>query len=190
FSTLLGAAHVLRGDKRVAFLITGDGAKLESLRQRVTEARLDSFCFQPYQPPQLLADSLAAADVHLISLLPALEGLIVPSKLYGILAAGRPVVFIGDLDGEVARVLRNHACGVSVGIGDSEGLAAELTAMADSPEHCMRLGRQGRHLAVTQYSAEGSAFRWGQLLADIAPAVGSVTDFERPTKQGASAGPA
>ncbi|MFX6876802.1 hypothetical protein ABTH39_19765, partial [Acinetobacter baumannii] len=80
---------------------------------------LPQFHFQSYQPRELLADSLAAADVHLISLLPALEGLIVPSKLYGILAAGRPTIFIGDTEGEVAKVLREHDCGVTVGIGAS-----------------------------------------------------------------------
>ena len=52
-----------------------------------------------------------AADVRLVSLLPELEGLIVPSKVYGILAAGRPAIFIGDTHGEVATLLHAHGCG-------------------------------------------------------------------------------
>ena len=68
---------------------------------RIRAEGLASFYFQGYQPAALLSDSLAAADVHFVSLLPALEGLIVPSKVYGILAAGRPAVFVGDPAGDV-----------------------------------------------------------------------------------------
>ncbi len=104
FETLIGAAVLLRADPRFAFLITGGGAKAEGVRNSVQSLGLESFFFQNYQPAELLSDSLAAADAHFVSLLPALEGLIVPSKLYGILAAGRPVVFIGDLAQRAGKV--------------------------------------------------------------------------------------
>ena len=171
FDTLLGAARLLREDARFAFLITGGGAKVASLRQAVESDRLESFHFLPHQPADLLSDSLAAADAHLISLLPALEGLIVPSKLYGILAAGRPAVFIGDLDGEVARVLREHECGIAVAVGDSSRLATELRCMLDSPGTLERVGRNARRLAEQRYTSEHAAANWSHLLGTIAPAV-------------------
>ena len=82
--------------------------------------------FLPYQPRDTLEDSLAAGDVHLVSLLPALEGLIVPSKLYGILAAGRPLIFIGDSGGDIGRVIERTQCGRLVRVGDSTALENTL----------------------------------------------------------------
>jgi glycosyltransferase involved in cell wall biosynthesis len=106
FDTMVAAAEQLREEAVFAFLIVGGGARISALRARVAALGLTSFRFVPYRPRVALADALAAADVHLACLLPNLEGLIAPSKIYGILAAGRPAVFIGDPDGEVAGVLR------------------------------------------------------------------------------------
>ncbi|HEX8299356.1 MAG TPA: hypothetical protein VF594_09375, partial [Rubricoccaceae bacterium] len=70
--------------------------------------------FLPFQPAERLAESLGAADVHLVAMDEALAGLVVPSKLYGALAAGRPVVFVGPEQSEAARLIREHACGTVV----------------------------------------------------------------------------
>jgi colanic acid biosynthesis glycosyl transferase WcaI len=169
FETLLGAARLLRNDRRVSFLITGGGAKAAALRETVRAEQLSSFHFLPYQPAHLLSDSLAASDVHLVSLLPALEGLIVPSKLYGILAAGRPAVFIGDPDGEVARVIRRHDCGVAVGVGDSSRLAAELRTLSEAPMRLEALSANARRLAMSHYTTEHAVAAWSGLLKSIAP---------------------
>ena len=109
--TLIGAAVALRAEESVRFLFVGGGALMEELRVRVARLGLTSFQFLPYQPRAELADSLGAPDVHLASLNPALEGLIVPSKFYGILAVARPVIFIGDPDGELARIIGEGRCG-------------------------------------------------------------------------------
>jgi hypothetical protein len=58
-----------------------------------------------------LSQSLGAADVHLVSLLPEMEGLIVPSKFYGVAAAGRSAIFVGDPDGEIAKIIHSEDCG-------------------------------------------------------------------------------
>ena len=171
FSTLLDAARALREDPQIAFLITGGGAKLQELRQMVERERLDNFHFQPYQPPELLADSLAAADVHLVSLLPALEGLIVPSKIYGILAAGRPALFIGDPDGEIARLIRDHHCGVTVRVGESEQLTAALRALRDDPVRLGAMGSQARSLALSRYTSEHAVSEWLTMLLAVAPQI-------------------
>ena len=170
FDTLLGAARLLRSEPRFAFLITGAGARAEALKQAVAAEGLDSFVFQPFQPAAMLGDSLAAADVHLVSLLPALEGLIVPSKVYGVLAAGRPTIFVGDPDGEIAHLLRDHDCGVVVRTGDSAQLAAQLRALSDAPAHVERMGTRARELALQRYTAEHAVAEWLGVLTDIAPA--------------------
>jgi colanic acid biosynthesis glycosyl transferase WcaI len=171
FETLIGAARLLRTDPRFAFLITGGGAKAEAVRNSVQSLGLDSFFFQSYQPAELLSDSLAAADAHFVSLLPALEGLIVPSKLYGILAAGRPVVFVGDPGSDLAKLVREQRCGVVVAVGDSEGLAAELRALRDDPGRLESMGARARELALARYTKEHAVAEWLALLDVIAPSV-------------------
>jgi colanic acid biosynthesis glycosyl transferase WcaI len=170
FDTLIGAARLLRTDPHFAFLITGAGAKAEALRNAALAEGLDSFFFQGYQPAELLSDSLAAADVHFVSLLPALEGLIVPSKIYGILAAGRPALFVGDIAGDLGRMVTVEGCGVAVAVGDCPGLAAELTALRDSPQRLQSMGTKARELALSRYTSEHAVSDWLGFLERIAPA--------------------
>ena len=185
FETLIGAARLLRADSRFGFLITGGGAKADAVRNSVQAQGLDSFFFQSYQPAELLSDSLAAADVHLVSLLPALEGLIVPSKLYGILAAGRPVVFVGDTRSDLARLVCEQRCGIAVAVGDSEGLAAELRALRDDPARLESMGTRARELALARYTKEHAVADWLALLDVIAPSV--VRRMERTLTQATQA---
>ncbi|MEJ0087426.1 MAG: glycosyltransferase [Pseudomonadota bacterium] len=167
FETFLGAALLLRESSAFVFLVTGGGALLPALRQAVAAAGLDNFRFQPHQPAERLAASMAAADVHLVSLLPALEGLIVPSKYYGILAAGRPAIFIGDGDGELAREIRAADTGVVVAPGDSETLARELRRLHSDPELLARLGANARAQAVDRHGSQRALKSWLALLATL-----------------------
>jgi colanic acid biosynthesis glycosyl transferase WcaI len=185
FSTLLEAARALREEPDFAFLITGGGAKLQELRQAVESEHLSNFHFQPYQPPDQLSDSLAAADVHLVSLLPVLEGLIVPSKIYGILAAGRPAVFIGDLDGDIGTLVREHQCGIAVRVGDGRQLALSLRALRDDRELLTAMGARARTLAVSRYTSEHAATEWLAMLHAIAPQVAGSRSFEVSEPSGA-----
>lgn len=168
FETFLAAAHALRSDEAVVFLMIGDGAKMAPLRQAVSALGLDNFRFLPYQAREDLKDSLAAADLHLVSLLPALEGLIMPSKLYGILAAGRAVVFIGDSDGDIARVIRRAQCGVTVPVGAGDVLAGVIRQLRDDPAAGADMGTRARAVFSGQYSREQAIDRWLAVL-DIKP---------------------
>jgi glycosyltransferase involved in cell wall biosynthesis len=160
FDTLLAAAETLREDRTFVFLIIGGGAKMPALKRAVLERALENFCFMPYQPREALEDSLAAADVHLVSLLPALEGLIVPSKLYGILAAGRPLIFIGDIDGEVGRVIGAARCGLTVGVGDARALADSLRYLRAQPAARSQMGLRARQLVCEKYTRQRAIERW------------------------------
>jgi len=167
FRTLIAAARLLIEAPQIAFLITGGGARNAELRRAVAREALPNFHFQDYQPAAQLSDSMAAADVHLVSLLPAIEGLIVPSKAYGILAAGRPLVFVGDTDGEIARMIRRHDCGAAVAIADAAGLAGLLLQLQADPARCAALGANSRHLALARYTSERAAADWLEILRRI-----------------------
>jgi colanic acid biosynthesis glycosyl transferase WcaI len=169
FETLLGAARLLRADPEIAFLITGGGAKAGALQRSVQAEGLINMVFQDYQPAALLADSMAAADAHFVSLLPAMEGLIMPSKLYGILAAGRPAIFVGDPDGDVARVIRENECGITVNVGQSAQLAAELRALRGDPQRTSAMGARSRALALARYTSAHAVNEWLGMLGTVAP---------------------
>ncbi|MGO9513656.1 MAG: glycosyltransferase family 4 protein [Steroidobacteraceae bacterium] len=163
-ATLLGAAETLRGDDNVAFLMIGGGINMDALKAQVAERQLSNMYFLPYQPRETLGDSLAAADVHLASLIPALEGLIVPSKFYGILAAGRPVIFVGDRDGELARVIRDTHCGLVVGMGQTAELVDAIRHLQISEDERKSMGLSSRHLLAAKYSAKRALGSWMDLI--------------------------
>lgn len=165
FETLLGAAERLSGDDSIVFVMIGGGAKMQQLQAAVTAKRLPNFHFLPYQPRELLSDSLACADVHLACLLPQLEGLIVPSKFYGILAAGRPTIFIGDQDGELARIIGDARCGASVGVGDAQALVAAIERLKADPVSREQMGARARALFVERYTVGRATRQWLEALS-------------------------
>lgn len=122
FSTILEAAAALKDRDDIVFLMIGGGAQLPQVQQECLEKDLNNVMFKPYQPRERLSESLSVADVHLISLKPELEGLIVPSKFYGILAVGRPIIFIGARDGELAQIIKKNQCGYAVSLNDTSEL--------------------------------------------------------------------
>jgi hypothetical protein len=95
----------------------------------------DLFRFFPYQERSALKLSLGVPDIHLVSLRPEVDGLIVPSKLYGIAAADRPIVAVAAADGENAGLLRRHGCGLVVEPGEGQHLAHALSGIRRTPAH-------------------------------------------------------
>jgi colanic acid biosynthesis glycosyl transferase WcaI len=167
FETVLGAAEGLRSDDGIAFLFIGAGAKMDELKASVVRRHMTNFHFLPYQPRESLEDSLAAADVHLVTLIPSLEGLIVPSKFYGILAAGRPVVFIGDVDGELSRIIRASHCGVVVASGNSTELFDAIKSLERDTDGRTNMGLAARELMCSRFAARRALDCWAQLLTEI-----------------------
>ncbi|HEX2547982.1 MAG TPA: glycosyltransferase family 4 protein [Ramlibacter sp.] len=166
FTTILDAAKVLASRTDIAFLFIGGGAQRRSVEEAVAQSGLSNIHFRPYQPRENLRESLGVADAHLVSLNPALEGLIVPSKFYGIAAAGRATLFIGDQDGEIPRVLREGDCGLSIDIGDAEGLAGAVRALADDRERCRELGQNARQLFDARFERKQAVRAWREVLQD------------------------
>jgi colanic acid biosynthesis glycosyl transferase WcaI len=162
--TLLSTAELLRHEQDIRFLFIGGGSQSERLRTEVTDRSLRNFVFQEYQPRELMSQSLAVADLHLTILRPELEGLIVPSKIYGIFAAGRATLFIGDADGEVARILRKGEAGVSVDVGDSEAMAQQIIDMKANPAELARMGENAREIFDEHYSGHIAFKQWEAVL--------------------------
>src|SRR5439155_9091216 len=125
----------------------GEGAAKAELEARAARLGLRNVTFLPYQPKERLSESLGAADLHLIPLRRGLAGCIVPSKLYGILAAGRPYLAAVDADSEVAQVTREHGTGVLTEPDDTDGLVEAIRWCAANRDELLAMGRRGRRPA-------------------------------------------
>ena len=99
-----------------------------------------------------------------MSLNPKLEGLIVPSKFYGIAAAGRPTLFIGAPDGEIARLVEEFGCGFTVAPGDGKGLADRILQLAQDPQLCATLGARARAAFEEHWDKSHAVEKWEEVL--------------------------
>ena len=162
--TLIELAKELRNDDRIKLLFIGGGSGLDRLCSRVREDGLCNVVFKPYQPRALLRRSLAVADIHLVSLRETLNGLIVPSKFYGIAAAGRSTIFIGPDACEVALVLREEECGAVFKSGEAARIAAYIRRLSDNPTLLDEQGRRARKCIEARYTLRRAVRDWREIL--------------------------
>jgi colanic acid biosynthesis glycosyl transferase WcaI len=168
FHTILAASERLRSSSSIVFVIIGGGQKLDELARCVKERGLDHiFRFIPYQERASLKYSLSVPDVHWISLKPELEGLIVPSKFYGIAAASRPVIAITAADGEIALLVKKHECGLVIEPGNADALVEALAFLSKDRERTAAMGARARAMLDAHFTRHQSLKRWRDVLENI-----------------------
>ncbi|MGK7924196.1 MAG: glycosyltransferase family 4 protein [Spirulina sp.] len=161
--TILTAAELLRDDP-IQFLFIGHGAQLPACRDRVERLALKNCRFLPYQDKSVLPYSLTACDLSLVSISPGLEGLVAPSKLYGILAAGRPVAAVCEPHSYLRSLLEQAQCGAAFNNGDGQALANYIRYLAANPEVARALGNSGRKYLNAHFTPEIVAKQYWQVL--------------------------
>ena len=124
--TLIRAAASLRDVRDMRFLIIGGGSRYRDFAALAKKLEVDNLTFLPYQPRERLSQSLSAATLHFVGLARGLAGYVVPSRLYGVLAAGRPAIVAADEESETAQIVREIGCGVRIPSGDPIALAKIL----------------------------------------------------------------
>jgi len=168
FDTILDAAQRLAPTApNIRFLFIGSGAQRRPVEEAVQRRGLSNVQFRPYQERERLSLSLGVGDVHLVSLRPELEGYIFPSKLYGVLAAGRPTVFVGDPQGEITLLLEREGIGAAVRQGDAEGLAGLLLRLAGDPALREAMGSRARTLLCERYDKVIALSAWREMLVKL-----------------------
>ena len=168
FQTVLAAAERLRNEPHFIFLMIGGGKRFEELARAVKRQGLTrSFRFIPYQDQKMLPYSLAVADAHWLSLNPKLEGLIVPSKFYGVAAAGKPIIVIGDKNGEIGSLVEQHGCGIVVAPGDADALVDALRLLSNAPETIAAMGRRARAMLDAHFTRQQALQRWSELFDQL-----------------------
>jgi glycosyltransferase involved in cell wall biosynthesis len=164
FDAILDAAALLTPDDKFRFLFTADGFYRDRVIAQAAERGLSNILFKPPHPYDELSQCLGVSDAHLVSLRPALEGFIVPSKFYGIAAAGVPTLFIGDPDGEIARLIQRHECGVVVASGDSSSLAASIRQLERDRALCSKMGSNARKMFEEHFDKHRAFRQWKEVI--------------------------
>lgn len=164
---VLDAAHQLREEPGILFVLIGEGARKSQLVEKARAIGLENVRFLPYAPRERLAESLSAADIHLIPLQRGAAGCLVPSKVYGILAVGRPFVAMMEEDSEVAMIAREHGVGIVVPPGDAAALAAVVRELAGNRKHLVEMGTCARALAERKFDRRTATRDFARILEAV-----------------------
>ncbi len=164
---LLDAAERLTDLPDLVVAIVGEGSRKSFLQEDAVRRGLTNVRFFPYTPKARLAESFATADVFIVQLKQGLAGFIVPSKVYGILVAGRPFVAAVETDCEVSQIAREHDCGIVVEPGSREQMAKALRALYMDRVRCAELARHSRAAGLI-YDRARAVDAYREVLEDLA----------------------
>ena len=164
--SLIRAATFLRDLEDLRIVLIGGGARRQELKElaRLLEVNV---VFMGYQGREVLADSLSAADVHVVGLAQGLAGYVVPSRLYGVLAVGRPVIAAAEDSSETANVVRRADAGVVVRPGRPELLAREIRRAHDGELDLQAMGERGREFVAAEGDSHVAIGRYRALLHEL-----------------------
>jgi colanic acid biosynthesis glycosyl transferase WcaI len=144
WNTLLKAAELLRNED-IGLVFIGEGANLERLKAAAVNS--PNVRFLPFRPADQMPPVLIAADAHVITVRRGLEGIVVPSKLYGILAAGRPVLAVTASNSDTARTVVEAGCGLAADPDDPAAVAAAIRQLRSDPAKLAEMGRRAREIS-------------------------------------------
>jgi glycosyltransferase involved in cell wall biosynthesis len=166
--TLIRAATFLRDLDDLRIVLIGGGARRDELKGLARLLEVDSVRFLGYQPREVLPDSLSSADVHVVGLARGLSGYVVPSRLYGVLSVGRPVIVTADAESETAQVVERAGCGVVVRPGRPELLAEQIRRAHDGELDLAAMGEAGRAYVTAEADRRLAIDRYRRLLHELA----------------------
>ncbi len=165
--TILGVIKELRTGNRFRFLFVGTGGQRKTLTEFCTFNAIDSVEMRPFVSRDKLSEGLAAGDIGLVTQKESACGSVVPSKVYGILAAGRPLLFIGPASATPARLIDRHQCGWHFRPGDVAGITGLLVHLAAHRDLVNEAGQRARQALLDFYDLPQSIDRIGDILGAL-----------------------
>jgi len=162
--TLLDAAALLKSEDGIVFLVVGDGVVRERLRAKAQALGLDNVRFLPFQPRDALPELRAASDVQVALYRPGQSKYSMPSKVYEIMASGRPVLASGDRGSDLWNLIEETNCGLVVESARADRLADAIHLLYQDPLLRAEMGRRGRAYAETRYSLDAVVDKYERLL--------------------------
>ena len=169
FAEMIEAARRLKDRSDIVFLFVGGGPRLKEVREARENESLDNILLMDYFPREQLHMSLSVADVHLISMRREMTGIVVPGKLYGAMASGRPTVFVGPTHSETADTIREAECGLTVNLGDADGLVETILGLANNLDEASKMGQRGREAFLAAHEASVCCSSWATLMRQLVP---------------------
>ncbi len=163
WATLARAAQRLQ-NASIGFVFVGDGALRAQLEASAAEC--STLRILPFRPPDQVPFVLAAGDVHVVTLRRGLEGVVVPSKLYPILAAGRPLLAVVPEETDVARIVRKTGCGEVADPDDPEAVAEAVRRLYCDRDRLEWMGRRAREIAL-EYDRAGQLQLFTQVVEEV-----------------------
>jgi glycosyltransferase involved in cell wall biosynthesis len=169
FDTIVAAAESLskEGTREIVFIFIGEGIKKNYIEEKVREKGLDNILIFPYQPREILTYSLGLADVSLVTLEKGFEGMVVPSKIYGILASGRPVIAVVGGENEIAEIIREGKCGRVIKIGDYQVLVDSIMDYYKDRKKCRADGLNGRRYFEEKFDRKIATRKYISVIKDV-----------------------
>jgi colanic acid biosynthesis glycosyl transferase WcaI len=164
---LVRATTFLRDLDRLSVAVVGEGSRRAELVALAELLETDAVRFLPYQPRSALSESLSAASIHVVGLAKGLSGYVVPSRLYGILSVGRPVIVAADRDSETAQLVERVKCGVVVPPGRPELLAAAIRKAYEGELPLEEMGNRAREYVTEEADRTVAVDRYRRLLAEL-----------------------
>jgi colanic acid biosynthesis glycosyl transferase WcaI len=164
WSALLKTAEILRNEN-IGFVFVGDGANRASLE--ASAAQSPNVRFLPFRPAEQVPHVMAAGDLHVVTVRRGLEGVVVPSKLYSILAAGRPVLVVAAAESDAARIAAEFGCGVAADPDDPAAIAAAIRGLRDNPTRLADMSQRARDTAE-KYARVNELKRFTTIVEDAA----------------------
>lgn len=165
--TMYRAMQATRADDSIRWVIVGGGTRRGELEAFVQAHDIVNAVLKPYQPREALGELLSLGNVHLVSIAENFSGLLVPSKFYGVLAAARPVLYVGPRESEVARVIEESKCGLVIEQGDSAGLVKAIETLHADPQLAQAMGRRAREVFERTFTRSLACERWLRLLQQV-----------------------
>ncbi|NUN65160.1 glycosyltransferase family 4 protein [Pseudanabaena biceps] len=162
--TILKCAQLLRDRTDIKFVFIGNGVGSQIIKCAIASGDLPNALQLPYQDKDVLPFSLTACDLSLVSILPNVGDTVAPSKMYGILAAGRPVVAICPKDSYLREIIDEGNCGNYFENGDAQGLADYICLLKANPDKQASLGRNARKLLELNYTVDKAVPKYIQAL--------------------------
>lgn len=144
WNTLLAAAKIL-SNENIGVVFIGDGANREALGASAADS--PNVRFLPFRPVDQIPHVMMAGDIHVITVRRGLEGVVVPSKLYSILAAGRPLLVVAASNSDAARIVTETGCGLAADPDDPAAVAAAIRELRGDPARLEEMGRRARETA-------------------------------------------
>jgi glycosyltransferase involved in cell wall biosynthesis len=168
WDTLLKAAEILRAcNENSGLVFIGDGANKARLESAAASAGAApaNIRFLPFRPFEQVQHVMMAGDVHIVTIKHGLEGVVVPSKLYGILAAGRPVLVVASADSDAARIITENACGLVADPDDAEAVANAISELRSDPLRLAGMGERAK-AAAAKYARVDELNRFSDIMED------------------------